>query len=171
MFEIEVDRIQVCTCRISDEDENKIKAYINNNPEKFDFMTNEEAIIKAVSELDINLYNDYVESDGYTNDIRWSEFEDRSADNILGKDTPIKIQEINIFVTNEFADAEENGDDISIRVYLSNEDSIEIWFDKESDCYTWSNATYGYEDTNAVISDILEWMEDNNLFVTNMEVI
>lgn len=83
MFEIEVDRIQVCTCRISDEDENKIKAYINNNPEKFDFMTNEEAIIKAVSELDINLYNDYVESDGYTNDIRWSKFEDRSAEDIL----------------------------------------------------------------------------------------
>lgn len=61
--------------------------------------------------------------------------------------------------------------DISIRLYLSNEDSIEIWFDKESDCYTWSNASYRYEDTYAVISDIWKWMEDNNLFVTNMEVI
>lgn len=83
----------------------------------------------------------------------------------------MSVEEINIFVTNEFSDAEENGDDISIRLYLSNEDSIEIWFDKESDCYTWSNASYEYEDTYAVISDIWKWMEDNNLFVTNMEVI
>lgn len=83
----------------------------------------------------------------------------------------MSVEEINIFVTNEFSDAEENGDDISIRLYLSNEDSIEIWFDKESDCYTWSDASYGYEDIYAVISDIWKWMEDNNLFVTNMEVI
>lgn len=83
----------------------------------------------------------------------------------------MSVEEINIFVTNEFADAEENGNNISIRLYLSNEDSVEIWFDKESDCYTWSNASYGYEDTYAVISDIWEWMEDNNLIVVNMEVI
>lgn len=83
----------------------------------------------------------------------------------------MNVEEINIFVTNEFADAEESLNDISIRLYLSNEDSIEIWFDKESNCYTWSNATYGYEYTNAVISDIWEWMKYNNLCVTNMEVI
>ena len=83
----------------------------------------------------------------------------------------MSVEDINIFVTNEFGDAEENRDDISIRLYLSNEDSIEIWLDKESDCYTWSDASYGYEDTYAVISDIWKWMEDNNLFVTNMEVI
>lgn len=35
----------------------------------------------------------------------------------------------------------------------------------------WNNASYGYEDTYAVVSDIWKWMEDNNLFVTNMEVI
>lgn len=83
----------------------------------------------------------------------------------------MSVEDINIFVTNEFGDAEENRDDISIRLYLSNEDSIEIWLDKESDCYTWSDASYGYEDTYAVISDIWKWMEDNNLFVTNMEVV
>ncbi len=83
----------------------------------------------------------------------------------------MSVEDINIFVTNKFGDAEENGDDISIRLYLSNEDSIEIWFDKESDCYTWSNASYGYEDTYAVIYDIWEWLECNNLFVTNMETI
>lgn len=83
----------------------------------------------------------------------------------------MKVEEINIFVTNEFGYAEENMDDISIRLYLSNEDSIEIWFDKKNDCYTWSNASYGYEDTYAVVSDIWEWMESNNLYVTNIEVI
>ncbi len=83
MFEIEVDYVQVCTCKISDEDEQRIKDYIKNNPEKFEFMSEKKAIIEAVSELDIDLFNDYVESDGYTNDIRWSEFEERSAEEIL----------------------------------------------------------------------------------------
>ena len=64
----------------SDEDEQRIKDYIKNNPEKFKFMSDKEAIVEAVSELEIDLYNDYVESDSYTNDIRWSEFEERSAE-------------------------------------------------------------------------------------------
>lgn len=85
MFEIEVDYVQVCTCKISDENEQMIKNYINDNPEKFEFMSVEKAIIEAVSELDIDLFNDYVESDGYTNDIRWSELEERSAEEILNE--------------------------------------------------------------------------------------
>lgn len=85
MFEIEVDCVNVCTCTISDEDEQRIKDYIKNNPEKFEFMSCKEAIIEAVSELEIDLYNDYVESDSYTNDIRWSEYEERSAEEILNK--------------------------------------------------------------------------------------
>lgn len=48
-------------------------------------MSNKEAIIEVVSELKIDLFNDYVESDGYTNDIRWSEFEERSAEEILNE--------------------------------------------------------------------------------------
>ncbi|WP_346304287.1 hypothetical protein [Bacteroides sp.] len=83
MFKIEVDCVNVCTCTISDEDEQRIKDYIKNNPEKFKFMSDKEAIVEAVSELEIDLYNDYVESDSYTNDIRWSEFEERSAEEIL----------------------------------------------------------------------------------------
>ena len=39
MFEIEVDRVQVCTCKISDENEQMIRNYINDNPEKFEFMS------------------------------------------------------------------------------------------------------------------------------------
>lgn len=81
------------------------------------------------------------------------------------------IEELNIFVSEEMICAEENGYDISIRLYLSNAESIEIWFDKENDCYTWSNASYGYEDTFSVVSDIWNWMGDNGLSVVDMEVI
>ena len=80
------------------------------------------------------------------------------------------VEEVNIFITEEVGRAEESQEDISVRLYLSNSESIEIWFDKESDCYTWSNASYGYEDTFAVVSDIWIWMEDNNLSVIDMEV-
>ena len=30
----------------------------------------------------------------------------------------MKVEEINIFITNEFADAEENGEDISVRLFI-----------------------------------------------------
>ncbi len=39
MFEIEVDYMQVCTCKISNEAEQRIKDYIKSNPEKFAFMS------------------------------------------------------------------------------------------------------------------------------------
>ena len=81
------------------------------------------------------------------------------------------VEEVNIFITEEVGRAEESQEDILVRLYLSNSESIEIWFDKESDCYTWSNASYGYEDTFAVVSDIWIWMEDNNLSVIDMEVV
>ncbi len=83
MFEIEADYVQVCTCKVSDEDEQRIRNYIKSNPEKFEFLSEKKAIIKTISELEINLFTDYVESDGYTNDIRWSEYEERSAEEIL----------------------------------------------------------------------------------------
>lgn len=34
MFEIEADCVQVYTCKIFDKDEQRIKDYIKNNPEK-----------------------------------------------------------------------------------------------------------------------------------------
>lgn len=48
-------------------------------------MSEKNAIIEAVYELEIDLFNEYVESDGYTNDIRWSEFEKRSVEEILNR--------------------------------------------------------------------------------------
>lgn len=79
--------------------------------------------------------------------------------------------DINKYVVEEMGYAEEQEDKISIRLYLSNGESVEIWFDEYNDCYTWSNASYGYEDTYAVVQDIWEWLEDNLLEVINIETV
>ena len=78
--------------------------------------------------------------------------------------------DINKYVVEEMGYAEEQ-EDITIRINLSNGDSVEIWFDEYNDCYTWSNASYGYEDTYAVVQDICEWLEDNSLEIINMETV
>lgn len=78
-----------------------------------------------------------------------------------------QIEYINKYVVEEMGCAE----DITIRINLSNGESVEIWFDEYNDCYTWSNASYGYEDTYAVVQDICEWLEDNSLEVINMETV
>lgn len=79
--------------------------------------------------------------------------------------------DINKYVVEEMGYAEEKEDKIAIRLYLSNGESVEIWFDEYNDCYTWSNASYGYEDTYAVVQDIWEWLEDNLLEVINIETV
>lgn len=78
--------------------------------------------------------------------------------------------DINKYVVEEMGYAEEQ-EDITIRINLSNGESVEIWFDEYNDCYTWSNASYGYEDTYTVVQDICEWLEDNSLEVINMETV
>ena len=79
--------------------------------------------------------------------------------------------DINKYVVEEMEYAEEQEDKIAIRLDLSNGESVEIWFDEYNDCYTWSNASYGYEDTYAVVQDICEWLEDNLLEVINIETV
>lgn len=83
----------------------------------------------------------------------------------------MKVEEINKYIIDEIGLAEEQGDNITIRLNLSDESSIEIWFDEENDYYTWSEASYGYEDTYAIVSDIMEWLDDNGMSVTDMETI
>ena len=83
----------------------------------------------------------------------------------------MKVEEINKYIIEEMVLAEEQGDNVTIRLNLSDESSIEIWFDEENDYYTWSNASFGYEDTYAVISDIMKWLDDNGVSVTDMETI
>ena len=78
--------------------------------------------------------------------------------------------DINKYVVEEMGYAEEQ-EDITIRINLSNGESVEIWFDEYNDCYTWSNASYGYEDTYAVVQDICEWLEDNSLEAIHMETV
>ena len=80
----------------------------------------------------------------------------------------LNIKKINKFIVEEMGLAEENGEYITIILYLSNDDSIEIWFDEENDCYTWSNASYGYEDTFSVMSDIMEYLNSRNITVEDM---
>lgn len=83
----------------------------------------------------------------------------------------MNVVDINKYIIEEMGLAETKGDNVTIRLYLSNDDSIEIWFDKENDYYAWSNASYGYEDTLAVVNDICEWLKENSLEVTDMETI
>lgn len=85
MFEIEAHNMVICTCHISDEDEQRIRQHIHNNPEKFQYKSDEEAIIQAIEDLKINLYDQYVESNSYTDDVVWSEFEDCSPEEILNR--------------------------------------------------------------------------------------
>ena len=83
----------------------------------------------------------------------------------------MKVEEINKYIIEEMGLAEEQGDNVTIRLNLSDESSIEIWFDEENDYYTWSEASCGYEDTYAIVSDIMEWLDDNGVSITDMETI
>ena len=85
MFKIEAHNMVICTCTISDEDEERIRQHIHSNHGKFQYKSDQEAIIQAIEDLKIDLYDQYVESDSYTDDIVWSEFEKRSAEEILDR--------------------------------------------------------------------------------------
>ncbi len=88
MLKVEVVGTIYYTCELSDEDEEKVINYIKDNPEEFEFMDNKESIVAAVDILyndnKIELYDNVIESDYSTGYIDWSEFEDRSAEEILG---------------------------------------------------------------------------------------
>ena len=75
------------TCELSETDEEKVINYIKNNPDEFEDMDAEDAIIEAVRILwdnhEIDLYNSSTESDYTTEEINWSCFEERSGEEIL----------------------------------------------------------------------------------------
>lgn len=87
MFKVEAVATVYYTCTLSDEDGQKVLDYIRKNPARFSFMSDEKKILKAVEMLhedcEIGLYDDSTESDFSTEEIRWSEFEDRTAEEIL----------------------------------------------------------------------------------------
>lgn len=75
------------TCSLSDEDSKKVLDYIKDNPEEFEYMSDKEKIVKAAEMLyeedEIDLYQFSDESDFMTEEIKWSEFERRTAEEIL----------------------------------------------------------------------------------------
>lgn len=87
MFRVEAVATVYYTCSLSDEDGKKVLDYIKENPEKFEFMSDKKKILKAVdilfSDCEIELYDNVVESDFNTDEIRWSEFEDKKPEEIL----------------------------------------------------------------------------------------
>ena len=89
MFKIEAVATVYYTCSLSEEDSQKVINYIKENPGKFDFMSDKDKIIRAVnilsSDCEIELYDDAVENDFNTDEIKWSEFEERTAEEILGE--------------------------------------------------------------------------------------
>lgn len=87
MLKIEVIGRICYTCELSNEDEKKVLDYIKDSPEEFEFMTEKESIVAAVGILyndsKIDLYDNATESEYSTEEINWSEFEERSAEEIL----------------------------------------------------------------------------------------
>lgn len=89
-LKLQVEATVVYTVTLTEEDMNLVKDYISDNCEK-DMMDifAKENILDAVNELvyddKIALYDDWkaIESDFYTNDITWSNYEDRSPEEIL----------------------------------------------------------------------------------------
>lgn len=89
MLKVEAVGTIYYTCELSDEDEEKVVRYIKDNPEEFDYM-DEDTIMEAVRILwdkgEIELYENAIESDYSTEEVNWSEFEERSPEEILGID-------------------------------------------------------------------------------------
>lgn len=88
MLKIEVIETVYHTSTLSDEEEKIVMDYIKNNPEKFEYESAENKITKAIWELyfelgSIDIYRDSVDSDTSTEEINWSEFEERKAFDIL----------------------------------------------------------------------------------------
>lgn len=71
MFEIKIHNKVIFTCAVLDEDKRRIGQYIHDNPEKFQYSSDQEAIIQAIKDLHINLYKNYVESNFYAANVMW----------------------------------------------------------------------------------------------------
>lgn len=87
MLKIEAVARVYYTCTLTDKEEQKVLEYIKNNEEEFEFIANKDKITKAVELLygedKIDLYGDSTESDFSTEEINWSEFEEREPDDFF----------------------------------------------------------------------------------------
>ena len=85
-MDIEAIGVFTYTVHLTKEDVDKIRQWILDPVNKDELEEDmRENIIKAVSNLEIHLYEDgkYIESDFRTDDILWSEFEKREPEEIL----------------------------------------------------------------------------------------
>ena len=87
MLKVEAVTTTWFTCTLTDKEEKKVVDYIKENPDEFEFMDKKDAIAKAVEILyendEIKLYDNATESDFSTDEIKWSEFEERIPEEIL----------------------------------------------------------------------------------------
>ena len=89
-MDIEVIGMTYYTVHLTDEDTEKIKQFFEDRGEDASDCTKEEicnAVEELYSEGEIDLFDDdkYTESDFATDDIRWSEFERRTPDEIFNE--------------------------------------------------------------------------------------
>lgn len=90
-MELEVVARVTYTVHLSDEDVEKVKKYLKDNEENLPSFSDEEKLCYAVRTLyeqgEISLYDDdkATESDFSTEEFNWSEFEDKTVEQILGK--------------------------------------------------------------------------------------
>lgn len=88
-MKIEVEATIIYTVHLTDEDMVKVKKWIKEHEEELPCFKMEDNIAWAVARLyeedEISLYDDGKadESDFYTDKVRWSEFEEREAKEIL----------------------------------------------------------------------------------------
>ena len=86
---IEVEARTIYTVRLTDEDMTKVKKWIQEHEDDLPSFKMEDNIAWAVARLyeedEISLYDDEKanESDFYTGEVRWSEFEERTPEEIL----------------------------------------------------------------------------------------
>lgn len=90
MLKIEAVAKVYHTCTLTDEEEQKVLDYIKNNEEEFKGMSSKKKITEAVEILygedEIDLYKNATESDFSTDEINWSEFEERDAYAVLNNE-------------------------------------------------------------------------------------
>lgn len=83
----------------------------------------------------------------------------------------MNLIEINEYIIEEMGFAGENNGNVTIRLNLSDGECLELWFDEETECYSWTAASFEYEDVYSATHDIMEWLEDRSLNVIGMETI
>lgn len=77
--------------------------------------------------------------------------------------------EIEKLITEEMAFFEEDGCNTTIRFFLSNGESVDVWYFEELDCYVWSHSKEGFEDYASLTADIVRWLEENGVSVVRAE--